>query len=138
MEQKPGRYWRVIGRQHLLRIFEQETEAIPIHRDSLFSPRAPVQNCFVRHRYRRANAPPEKRKFLRKQPTLVSRFYGQVVLQRRVPACLPAFLSAVLSRRSVAKAEGLAKEEVLTKGEAHRAKEGTSAGVDRASAGIRG
>ena len=40
---------------------------------------------------------------------------GQTVLQRRVLACLPAVLSAV----------------VFTKAEARRAKEGTSAEIDR-------
>jgi hypothetical protein len=49
------------------------------------------------------------------EPTLAGRFHGQAVLQRGVLACLPAVLSAV----------------VITKGEAHRAKEGTPAEMDR-------
>jgi hypothetical protein len=36
--------------------------------------------------YRWANTPPEKRKFLRKQPTVAAKFYGQAVLQLRVLA----------------------------------------------------
>ena len=68
LEQKPARYWGVIGRQHLLRIFEQEqTEITEIFFSrSLFSLCAPVQNCFVMRRCRLANTPPEKRKYLRK------------------------------------------------------------------------
>jgi len=68
MEQKPGRYWGVIGRQHLPRIFEQAVREVTefFMFRSLFSPCAPVQNCFVMRRYRLANTPPEKRKFLRK------------------------------------------------------------------------
>ena len=41
------------------------------------------------------------------KPTVVAKFHGQAVLQRRVLACLPAVLSSV----------GHAKEEALTKGE---------------------
>ena len=68
MEEKPGRYWGVIGREHLPGIFEQEeTEVTEIFFSrSLFSPCVPVQNCFVMRRYRLANTPPEKRKYLRK------------------------------------------------------------------------
>ena len=64
MEQKPGRYWGVIGREHLPGIFEQEeTEETEIFFfRSLFSLFAPVQNCFIMRRYRWANTPPEKRK----------------------------------------------------------------------------
>ena len=40
----------------------------------------------VMRRYCWANAPPEKRKFLRKHRTIVGTFYGQAVLQRRVLA----------------------------------------------------
>jgi hypothetical protein len=61
---------------------------------------------------------------------VVGRFHGQAVLQRRILDCLPAVLSAVLS------AVDSSKEEVITKGEARRAKVGTSAEIDRATAGI--
>jgi hypothetical protein len=58
----------VIGRQHLPGSFEQEeTEVTEIFIfRSLFSLFSSVQNCFIMRRYRLANTPPEKRKFLRK------------------------------------------------------------------------
>jgi hypothetical protein len=55
------------------------------------------------------------------ESTVVARFYGEAVLQRRVLDCLPAVLSSVVS----------------TKEEARRAKEGTSAEINRCAAAIR-
>ena len=54
---------------------------------------------------------PGKAEISAQKPIVVARFHGQAVLQRRVLACLPT--------------------------EAHGAKEGTSAKIDRASTGIR-
>jgi hypothetical protein len=59
---------------------------------------------------------PRKSEISAQEPTVVGRFHGQALLQRGVLDCLPAILSAV----------------VLTKVEARRAKEGTSAEMDRA------
>jgi hypothetical protein len=57
MAQKPGRFWGVIGRQHL-----------PLGRreDRELSANQAVKLRRVMRRYRVANTPPEKRKFLRK------------------------------------------------------------------------
>ena len=57
MEEKPGRYWGVIGREHLPLGKREDrevtaSEAVKLRR--------------VMRRYRLANMPPEKRKFLRK------------------------------------------------------------------------
>jgi len=56
MEQKPGRYWGDIGREHL-----------PLgKRDRKVTATEAVKLRRVMRRYRVANTPPEKRKFLRK------------------------------------------------------------------------
>jgi len=57
LEQKPGRYWGVIGREHLPLGKREDrevtaSEAVKLRR--------------VMRRYRLANTPPEKRKYLRK------------------------------------------------------------------------
>ena len=57
MEQKPGRYWGVIGRQHLPFGKREDREV---------SASQAVKLRRVMRRYRLANTPLEKRKFLRK------------------------------------------------------------------------
>ena len=57
MEQKPGRYWGVIGREHL---------PLGKREDREVSASQAVKLRRVMRRYRLANTPPEKRKFLRK------------------------------------------------------------------------
>ena len=57
MEEKPGRYWGVIGRQHL---------PLGKREDQEVSASDAVKLRRVMRRYRLANTPPEKRKFLRK------------------------------------------------------------------------
>ena len=57
MEQKPGRYWGVIGREHL---------PLGKREDREVTAREAVKLRRVMRRYRLANTPPEKRKFLRK------------------------------------------------------------------------
>jgi hypothetical protein len=57
MEEKPGRYWGVIGRQHL---------PLGKREDREVSAGEAVKLRRVMRRYRLANTPPEKRKYLRK------------------------------------------------------------------------
>src|SRR5580658_3818439 len=57
MEQKPGRYWGVIGRKHLPLGKREDLEV---------SASQAVKLRRVMRRYRVANTPPEKRKYLRK------------------------------------------------------------------------
>jgi len=57
LEQKPGRYWGVIGRKHL---------PLGKREDREVSASQAVKLRRVMRRYRLANAPPEKRKYLRK------------------------------------------------------------------------
>ncbi len=57
LEQKPGRYWGVIGREHL---------PLGKREDREVSAGEAVKLRRVMRRYRVANTPPEKRKFLRK------------------------------------------------------------------------
>jgi len=57
MEQKPGRYWGVIGREHL---------PLGKREDRQVSASQAVKLRRVMRRYRLANTPPEKRKYLRK------------------------------------------------------------------------
>jgi len=57
MEQKPGRYWGVIGREHL---------PLGKREDREVSASQAVKLRRVMRRYRVANTPPEKRKHLRK------------------------------------------------------------------------
>jgi hypothetical protein len=57
MEQKPGRYWGVIGRRHLPLGKREDREATASEA---------VKLRRVMRRYRVANTPPEKRKYLRK------------------------------------------------------------------------
>jgi hypothetical protein len=57
MEQKPGRYWGVIGREHL---------PLGKREDREVSASQAVKLRQVLRRYRVANTPPEKRKYLRK------------------------------------------------------------------------
>jgi hypothetical protein len=57
MEQKPGRYWGVIGREHLP-LGKREDREVTVGEA--------VKLRRVMRRYRLANTPPEKRKYLRK------------------------------------------------------------------------
>ena len=57
LEQKPGRYWGVIGREHL---------PLGKREDREVSASQAVNLRRVMRRYRSANTPPEKRKYLRK------------------------------------------------------------------------
>jgi hypothetical protein len=67
MEQKPGRYWGVIGRQNLPLGKREDREVTASQAVNLLPPlKLRRTRRRVMRRYRLANSPPEKRKYLRK------------------------------------------------------------------------
>jgi len=67
MEQKPGRYWGVIGREHLP-LRKREDREVSASQAVKLPPSPGLRRTRrrVMRRYRLANTPPEKRKYLRK------------------------------------------------------------------------
>ena len=106
MEQKPGRYWGVIGREHLPLGKREDrevtaSEAVKLRR--------------VMRRYRVANTPPEKRKFLRKSQLWSEDFTAKLFCNvefwlERLPKLIGLFEGAAIVIRN----SGLQEEYTIS------------------------
>ena len=106
LEQKPGRYWGVIGREHL---------PLGKREDREVSASQAVKLRRVMRRYRLANTPPEKRKYLRKSQLWSEDFTAKLFCNvefwlERLPKLIGLFEGTSIAIRS----SGLQEEYTIS------------------------
>ncbi len=94
LEQKPGRYWGVIGREHLP-LGKREVREVSVGEAVKLPPSHGLRRTRrrVMRRYHVSNTPPEKRKFLRKSQLWSEDFTAKLFCNvefwlERLPICI--------------------------------------------------